>query len=189
MSLEPNASVWGVLLGDFRIHCNIELGECVAKHLFDLDTGNVGHYVFLSNIYAAAGRWDDMSKVRKIMKSRGVKKTLGFSVIELNDGAYTFLTRDISHPQYEKNYAIMDTLAVKMEEERYVPNTNFVLHNLEEEVKEHKLYKHSEKLVIAFGLINTNVGTLFGSQKTFECVVIFTLPQSSSPRFLREKLL
>eukprot|EP01018_Ginkgo_biloba_P037502 Gb_11385 [translate_table: standard] len=35
--------------------------------------------------------------------------------------------------------------------ERYVPNTNFVLHDVEEEVKEYTLYSHSEKLAIAFG--------------------------------------
>eukprot|EP01018_Ginkgo_biloba_P008700 Gb_07632 [translate_table: standard] len=39
----------------------------------------------------------------------------------------------------------------KMENAGYVPNTNSVLHDVEEEVKKHILYTHSEKLAIAFG--------------------------------------
>ena len=33
MPLELDAGVWGALLGACIIHCNIELGEYVAKHL------------------------------------------------------------------------------------------------------------------------------------------------------------
>jgi hypothetical protein len=46
-----------------------------------------------------------------------------------------------------------------MEDLGYIPNTNFVLHDVEEEVKEQMLFSHSEKLAIAFGLINTYPGT------------------------------
>eukprot|EP01018_Ginkgo_biloba_P039769 Gb_41015 [translate_table: standard] len=158
MPLEPDAGVWGALLGACRIHCNIELGECVAEYLFDLEPEHSGYYVLLSNIYAAAGRWDDMEKVRTIMKDRGVKKTPGRSLIEINNEVHAFLVGDKSHPQSEKIYAMLDTLAWQMEEAGYVPDTNFVLHDVEEEVKEHMLGSHSEKLAIAFGLIKTSPG-------------------------------
>ena len=39
------------------------------------------------------------------------------------------------------------------------PNTNFVLHDLENEDKEQSLIHHSEKLAIAFGLMSTPIGT------------------------------
>eukprot|EP01018_Ginkgo_biloba_P034183 Gb_33070 [translate_table: standard] len=159
MPLEPDASVWGALLGACRIHCNTDLGEYVAQRLFDLDPENAGRYVLLSNIYAAASRWDDVAKVRKIMKARGVKKTAGCSLIEVNNRVHAFLVGDKSHPQSDKIYAMLGTLAGQMKEIGYVPNTNFVLHDVEEEVKEHKLSSHSEKLAIAFGLINTCAGT------------------------------
>ena len=74
MSLEPDAGVWGALLGACRIHCNIELGEHVAEHLFALEPENAGYYVLLSNIYAAAGRWDDARKIRVMMREIHVKK-------------------------------------------------------------------------------------------------------------------
>eukprot|EP01018_Ginkgo_biloba_P037498 Gb_11389 [translate_table: standard] len=159
MPLQPGVSVWGALLGACRIHCDVELGELVAGRLFDLEPQKAGYYILLSNIYAAAGRWDDVEKVRTMMNERGVKTTKGCSSIEVNNTIHTFLVGDRSHPQSEKIYAMLETLAGKMEKAGYVPNTNFVLHDVEEEVKEHMLYSHSEKLAIAFGLINTNSKT------------------------------
>eukprot|EP01018_Ginkgo_biloba_P025793 Gb_04079 [translate_table: standard] len=159
MPLEPDVGVWGALLGVCRIHCNLKLGERVAKHLFYLDPENAGNYVLLSNIYAAAGRWDDVTNVRRMMEERGLRKTPGCSMIEVKNRVHAFLVADRSHPQSEKIYAILETLAGKMKEAGYVPNTNFVLHDVEEEVKENMLNSHSEKLAIAFGLLNTSPGT------------------------------
>eukprot|EP01018_Ginkgo_biloba_P019235 Gb_06193 [translate_table: standard] len=159
MPVEPDAGVWGALLGACRIHCNIKLGECVAEHLFDLEPEDAGYYVLLSNIYAAAGRWDDASKVRTMMKEKGLNKTPGYSLIEVNNKVHAFLVGDRSHPQSCEIYSMLNTLAAQMKEAGYVPNTNFVLHDVEEEVKEHMLCSHSEKLAIAFGLISTSFGT------------------------------
>jgi len=38
-------------------------------------------YVLLSNIYAAEGRWDDVEKVRKVMKEKVVEKDVGMSLV------------------------------------------------------------------------------------------------------------
>eukprot|EP01018_Ginkgo_biloba_P038372 Gb_05116 [translate_table: standard] len=159
MPLEPDAVVWGALLGACRIHGNTVLGEHVAEQLFELEPENVGCYVLLSNIYADAGRWDDVAKVRTLMKDRGLKKTPGCSLIEVNNRVHAFVVGDRLHPQSEQIYAMLASLAEKMKEAGYVPNTNFVLHDVEEEVKEQVLNSHSEKLAIAFGLINTSQGT------------------------------
>lgn len=42
----------------------------------------------------------------------------------------------------------------------YVPDTSFILNDDEEGQKEQLLSHHSEKLAIAFGLINTNPSTI-----------------------------
>lgn len=83
MPIEPGADVWGALLGACRVHDNIELGKLAAEQLFKLNAKRAGAYVVLSNIYAAAGRWDDASKVRKVMKERGINKEPGCSWIEV----------------------------------------------------------------------------------------------------------
>eukprot|EP01018_Ginkgo_biloba_P036819 Gb_28171 [translate_table: standard] len=98
MPIKADVNVWRCLLGACRIHNNIEVGECVAVHLFELDPENSAPYVLLSNIYAAVGRWDGIEKVRKMMKDRMVKKKPGCSWIEVNKQVHTFLVGDRSHP-------------------------------------------------------------------------------------------
>eukprot|EP01018_Ginkgo_biloba_P030840 Gb_14956 [translate_table: standard] len=159
MSLQPNAGVWGALLSACRIHKNIELGEHAAECLLELEPYNAGNYVLLSNIYAAAGRWNDVSTVRKRLRDKGLKKSPGRSWIKIKNKVHAFVVADRSHPQSEKIYAMLETLAGKMKEAGYVPDTSFVLHDVEEEEKENILGSHSEKLAIAFGLINTKPGT------------------------------
>jgi pentatricopeptide repeat protein len=159
MPIQPDAGVWGALLGACRIHGNVDLGECIAKQLLELESEDAGHYVLVSNIYAAAGRWDDVSRMRTLMKKRELKKTPGYSFIEVNNRTHAFVVGDRSHPQSEQIYALLENLAGQMEVAGYVPDTKFVLHDVEEEVKEDLLYSHSEKLAIAFGLINTSPGT------------------------------
>lgn len=156
---EPTADIWGSLLGASRIHNNIELGECAAGHLFELDPHNAGHYVVMANIYAAAGKWEGVAMVRKIMKDRGVKKVPGCSWIEVNKISHVFSTGDRSHPKSEEIYAVLETLGTEMKELGYVADTNFELHDVEQQHKEHALCHHSEKLAIAFGLITTPPGS------------------------------
>ena len=45
----------------------------------------------------------------------------------------------------------------------YVPDQSCVLHDLEEEDKEHILKYHSEKLAVAFGLMKTDRGSTIHS--------------------------
>eukprot|EP01018_Ginkgo_biloba_P006955 Gb_01588 [translate_table: standard] len=158
MPLKPDASVWGTLLGACRIHGNLDMGKRTAERLLELEQQDSTTYVVLANIYAAMGRWDDASKVRNLMKDRGVKKQPGCSWIEVKNKIHAFVAGDVSHPHNKEIYAMLDTLAGEIKQAGYVPNTNFVLHDVEEEQKELLLCHHSEKLAIAFGLISTNSG-------------------------------
>eukprot|EP01018_Ginkgo_biloba_P026293 Gb_12542 [translate_table: standard] len=159
MPIKPHTAVWGSLLAACRLHTNIEIGERVAERLFEWEPGNASNYVLLSNIYATTGRWDDAEKVRKLMKDRTVEIMPGCSWIEVNNKVHAFLVGDRSHPQTHTIYAELERLYGVMKEAGYVPDTNFVLHDVEDEQKEHSVCHHSEKLAIAFGLINTSPGT------------------------------
>jgi pentatricopeptide repeat protein len=159
MPSEPIASVWGALLGACRMHGNMELGKLAAEKLFELDPHNSGTHVLLSNIYAAAGRWEDAAKVRKMMRERGVKKETGLSWIGVKNKVHTFVSDDNLHPQAKEIYAKLKTLNEQMEAAGYVPDTKFVLHDVQEEQKGALLCFHSEKLAVAFGLISTPMET------------------------------
>eukprot|EP01018_Ginkgo_biloba_P008673 Gb_07617 [translate_table: standard] len=158
MPLEPDAIVWGALLSACRIHGNTELGKYAAERLLELEPRCVGTHVLLANIYAKVGEWEDAANVRKMIKDKGLKKQPGCSWIEVKDKVHAFVADDRSHPQTERIYALLDRLAEQMKQAGYVPNTDFVLHDVEEEQKEIDLWHHSEKLAIAFGLINTLPG-------------------------------
>ena len=70
-----------------------------------------------------------------------------------------FVAGDKSHPQTENIYAMVERLSGQMKAAGYVPDTNFVLHDVEQEQKEHSLFHHSEKLAIDFSLIGTHPNT------------------------------
>ncbi|KAF8395722.1 hypothetical protein HHK36_019672 [Tetracentron sinense] len=155
MPLEPNAAVWGSLLGACRIHCNPNLAEYAAGYLFELEPQNSGNYILLANIYSAAGRWEDAARTRRLMKERGVTKPPGCSWIEVKHRVHSFIVGDTSHPLMDAISAKMESLYSEIKEIGYVPDTNFVLQDVEENEKEYSLCGHSEKLAIAFGLIST----------------------------------
>ncbi|CAK9276750.1 unnamed protein product [Sphagnum jensenii] len=159
MPFEADASIWAAFLGACRIHSNVKLADHAAKILLRTETQNAAVYVQLSNIYAAAGLWDDVEKVRNSMKDRGVKKEPGRTWIELGDQTHSFMIEDRSHPQSEKIYAELDRLGKLIQTAGYVPDTRFVVHDVDEKLKEVALCYHSEKLAIAFGIINMPSGT------------------------------
>eukprot|EP01018_Ginkgo_biloba_P028611 Gb_18166 [translate_table: standard] len=159
MPFEPGPMVWKTFLGACRIHGNIQLGQLAAERLLQFEPQNDATYVLLSNIYAAVGRWEDVEKVRKLMNDRGVKKDRGLSWIKVGNKVHVFGVADSAHPQTEEIYAKLEELIRQIKEAGYKPNTNFVLHDVEQEQKVHSLLHHSEKLAISFGLISTPAST------------------------------
>ncbi|KAL2479673.1 Pentatricopeptide repeat-containing protein [Abeliophyllum distichum] len=159
MDIEPDGAIWGSLLGSCRIHNNLELGEYAAKNLFELEPNNPGAYVLLSNIYAGAGRWDDVARIRTFLNDKGMKKVPGCTSIEVDSVVHEFLVSDRSHPQCTEIYNMLDEVDRLLEMAGHVPDTSEVHYDVDEEWKEGVLCQHSEKLAIAFGLINTKPGT------------------------------
>lgn len=186
MTLEPDACVWRALLGACRIHQSVEIGEQAAQHLLELEPQNPGNCVLLSNIYATAGRWNDVAKVKNMMKDKGLKNIPGYSWIQVQSKVHFFQVGGGSNPQIEMIYAKLDSLARQMMDIGYAPDINFALHNVADKEKEDALFDHSEKLALAFGLMNTSDGTPLRIMKN-QSVVTVILLLSSFPRQLSEK--
>ncbi|XP_039122374.1 pentatricopeptide repeat-containing protein At1g11290, chloroplastic-like [Dioscorea cayenensis subsp. rotundata] len=157
--VEKDEGFWGAFLGACRIHGNIQFAEKAAKALLELCPRNAGYYVLLSNIYAKFSRWEDVAKMRELMTSMRVKKTPGWSWIEINNEIHQFRVGDKNHPRSKEIYEMLKVLSEKLELAGYVPDTNFVLHDVDEELKAAYLYTHSEKLATAYGLLATPEGT------------------------------
>ncbi|XP_027926795.1 pentatricopeptide repeat-containing protein At4g37170 [Vigna unguiculata] len=159
MPIKPDKFLWASLLGGCRIHGNLELAKRAAKALYEIEPENPATYITLANIYANAGLWTEVAKVRKDMDNRGIVKKPGKSWIEIKRKVHVFLVGDTSHPKTSHIHEFLVELSKKMKEEGYVPDTNFVLHDVEEEQKEQNLVYHSEKLAVAFGILSTPPGT------------------------------
>ncbi|KAG6522598.1 hypothetical protein ZIOFF_019739 [Zingiber officinale] len=75
MPVEPDIVMWRALLGACRIHGHEELGEEVGKILLQWEKrsarrgrGGCEDFIALSNMYASAERWEDVSTIRREMK-------------------------------------------------------------------------------------------------------------------------
>ncbi|KAL2906377.1 Pentatricopeptide repeat-containing protein ELI1 chloroplastic [Bienertia sinuspersici] len=150
--------LWGTLLGACRLHGNISLGEEIAEFLVSRNLASDGTYVLLSNMYAGAGNWDGVAKVRAMMREKGIQKEPGCSSIEVNNKVHEFLAGDMRHPKSKDIYMMLEELNKWLEAHGYSPQTETVLRDIEEREKEPSLRVHSERLAIAFGLISTSPG-------------------------------
>ncbi|XP_030458618.1 pentatricopeptide repeat-containing protein At2g27610 [Syzygium oleosum] len=159
MPYPASAPVWRSILAGCHVQRNLELGKLAAEKLISLQPDHSSSYVLLSNIYAAAGKWKERAEVRKMMDERKVRKEAGYSWIEVKNKTYFFLASDVSHPMQDSIYAKLEELGVRLRDYGYRPDTNYVLHDVEEEHKEAILSQHSERLALAFGLIATSPET------------------------------
>jgi len=154
MPLKADVRVWGALLGACRIHKNIDLGKQVSRMIQKLGPEGTGNFVLLSNIFSAAGRFNEAAEVRVIQKLKGFKKSPGCSWIEINGSLHAFVGGDQSHPRSPDIYQELDNIMIDIKKLGYQADTSFVLQDLEEEEKEKALLYHSEKLAIAFGILS-----------------------------------
>ncbi|KAJ7517809.1 hypothetical protein O6H91_21G040700 [Diphasiastrum complanatum] len=85
MPIQPDSVVWMTLLGAARNHGHVEIGKRAFDHVIKLEPKDAAPYVLLSNIYAAAGRKDELAKIRNEMKDAGVKEMPGCSWIKVDN--------------------------------------------------------------------------------------------------------
>ncbi|GFP98075.1 pentatricopeptide repeat-containing protein at1g31920 [Phtheirospermum japonicum] len=159
MPMEPNDVIWRSLLSSCKVHRNVELGELAAENLFKLNTRNAGDYIMMSNIYAQARRWQDVSLTRVKMANEGLGQVVGSSSVEVNRKVRKFVSYDKSHFDFREIYEMLHQMAWQLKFEGYLPDTTQVLLDVDEEEKRERLGLHSQKLAIAFSLIHTFEGS------------------------------
>ncbi|XVF82088.1 hypothetical protein PTKIN_Ptkin16aG0015900 [Pterospermum kingtungense] len=159
MPVPPDDVVWRSLLASCKIHGNLELGKKAAQHLFELDPSDDSAYVLYSNICATTGKWGDLEDVRKQMESYNIRKKPACSWVKLKNQVGLFGMGDQTHPQINEIYAKLGELKKMIKEAGYVADVSYALQDTDEEQKEHNLWNHSERLALAFGLLNTPQGS------------------------------
>lgn len=159
MPMKPTGSIWGSLLNSCRLQGNVSLAEFAAKELFELEPTNPGNYVMLSNVYANAGMWNDVNRVRELMKHRGIKKDAGCSWVQIRNRIHTFLAGGgfefRNSAEFKK---VWNELTDAMKEVGYILDTSVVLHDVNEETKAMWVCGHSERVAVTFALVHTAAG-------------------------------
>ncbi|CAH8312813.1 unnamed protein product [Eruca vesicaria subsp. sativa] len=158
MPVKPNGPILGALLGACKIYKNAEVAERVGNMLLEVKPEHSGYYVLLSNIYACAGKWEKIERLRDMMKEKLVKKPPGWSLIEIDGKINKFSMRD-DHPEMGKIKRKWEEILRKIRLVGYKGNTEDAFFDVDEEEKESAIHMHSEKLAIAYGMMKTKPGT------------------------------
>lgn len=159
MPVKPHAGVWGALLGACRIYGNPDIAEIAANFLFVLEPNGIGNYILLSNIYASAGRWGDVARVRKEVRTKGLKKNPACSLVEGKKGViHEFFAGDMTHPKSTEIKRALEDLLDRLKFHGYQPILSSISYDVGDKEKKSILMTHSEKLALAYGLLTANVG-------------------------------
>ena len=92
------------------------------------------------------------------MREKGLEQDSGCSWVEVKGDIHAFLTDDESHPQINEINAVLQGIYERMKASGFDTAKSFSLED-EEVSKDDVLCGHSERLAVAFGLINTAPGT------------------------------
>ncbi|MBA0620020.1 hypothetical protein Godav_005795 [Gossypium davidsonii] len=145
MPFEASADVWETLMNLCRTHGHLELGDRCAELVKQLDPSRL-------NEQSKAGliplKESDLKKNEK-------KKLASQSPLEVRSRVNEYRAGDTSHPANDRIYALLRRLKEHMKEAGYVPETRFVLHDIDQESKEEALLAHSERLALANGLLTS----------------------------------
>ena len=159
MTIKPDATVWGALLGACKTHSRLDLAEVAAKKLFENEPDNAGTYVLLSSINASRSKWGDVAVVRKNMRTNNVSKFPGCSWIEVGKKVHMFTRGGIkNHPEQAMILMMLEKTDGLLREAGYSPDCSHVLHDVDEEEKVDSLSRHSERLAVAYGLLKLPEG-------------------------------
>ncbi|KAK8515476.1 hypothetical protein V6N13_139545 [Hibiscus sabdariffa] len=135
MSIEPTMEIWLAIRGFARIHGDIDLEDHIEELLLEFDPS--------------------ISSENEIQAPPKKKLSIVNMIEEKNRVGEYRCTNPFKGEGNEK----FKGLNGQMREAGYIPDTRYVLHDIDEEAKEQALQYHSERLAIAYGLISTPART------------------------------
>ncbi|KAL2923253.1 hypothetical protein RDABS01_014744 [Bienertia sinuspersici] len=154
MPYDPDEASWSALLSACRKHKNTQVAVKVADHLLCLGPEHPSSYFLLCKTYAAASMGEHVSKVRKLMSNMDFKVEPGYSCIEVANECQVFYAGETSHPMQQQLVSLLEELDVEMRKRGYVPDTIYILHDLQQ-YEEKRLLWHSERWAVAYGLLKS----------------------------------
>uniref|UniRef100_F6H3S6 Pentatricopeptide repeat-containing protein n=1 Tax=Vitis vinifera TaxID=29760 RepID=F6H3S6_VITVI len=103
MPMKPDSDIWGLLSSSCRSHGNLEIVAIAMEHLLELEPDDTGNYL---------GKWDGVSRMRKLMSSKYMNKTPGCSSIEVDNMVQEYASGDDSKPFSKAIYRVLKLLVM-----------------------------------------------------------------------------
>ncbi|GFP80674.1 pentatricopeptide repeat-containing protein at5g44230 [Phtheirospermum japonicum] len=104
-----------------------------------------------------AERWEDVLKVRNLIRKKGLRKSPAFSWVEGAKGEiHEFCAGDTTHPKSGEIMEVLENLIERLKMKGYQPNLSSVLYDVSDEEKRRILMNHSEKLALVYALLMTD---------------------------------
>ncbi|KAL5557503.1 hypothetical protein UlMin_039739 [Ulmus minor] len=85
VDVESESYIWANLLSSGRFQGDVSLGEQIAKSLIESEPQNLSYYRLLLNVYAVAGRWEEVAKVKEMMKGEVSGRMAGCNLVDLKE--------------------------------------------------------------------------------------------------------
>ncbi|CAG7866685.1 unnamed protein product [Brassica rapa] len=129
MPMEPDSKIWGSLLSSCRTRGNLGVALMAVDHLVELEPEDMGNYVLLSNIYADLGKWEEVSRLRKLIRKGSMKRTPGCSLIEVDNVVQEFVAGDDRKPFWNEICSVLQLFSVHQDQD--VIKNNITLASIE----------------------------------------------------------
>ncbi|KAJ6304904.1 hypothetical protein OIU78_020451 [Salix suchowensis] len=95
---KDHLELWRTLLSSCVNKRNFKIGVRAAEEILKLEPGDSATHILLSNLHAAAGRWDGVAEMRRKMRGLMLEKDPGLSWIEGKNNIHVFCSSDQSNP-------------------------------------------------------------------------------------------
>lgn len=94
--------LWRTLLNSCIITKNLGLGVRAAERALNIDADDGATHILLTNLYAAAGKWDEVTRMRRRIRELVLDKDPGLSWVEVMDDIHVFSSSDQSHTEIDE---------------------------------------------------------------------------------------
>lgn len=108
MPEEPNAVIWGALLGACRMHKDLRRGEWAFKQLVKLEPTSGDRYKLAAHLFVDMGEKERVDEIRKFVKDENLEMTCGSSFIEVDGVIHRFVVGDIDHIRSRDIYRMLE---------------------------------------------------------------------------------
>lgn len=103
--------VWTNLLASCRFVGDVSLGAQIANYLIDMEPKNASYYRLLLNIYAVAGKWEDVTRVKLLMKEKRLGTMPGCRLVDLKDIVHRLKLGNLLQEGMNETNTVMHKLA------------------------------------------------------------------------------